>query len=226
MGNAALMKENNIDTAHFDPSGSNMLVYVALENKCLALIHISDPVKENVAEAMDALGKMKIKTCMLTGDHYASAKETAGKLSITDFYADLLPEAKLSILQKLQKEGRKVAMTGDGINDAPSLAQADVGIAISSGTDVAIESADIVLMRNDLRNVPAALALSNATMRIIRENLFWAFIYNIVCIPLAAGVFYPLFGWSLNPVFASIAMAFSSVSVVSNALRLRKFQVK
>lgn len=226
MGNAALMKENNIDTAHFDSANSNMLVYVAVANQCLALIHITDPVKESAAEAVTTLEKMQIKTCMLTGDHYASAKETAEQLSITDFYADLLPEDKLSILQKMQEEGRKTAMTGDGINDAPSLARADVGIAISSGTDVAIESADIVLMRNDLRGVPAALALSNAAMRIIKENLFWAFIYNIVCIPLAAGVFYPLFGWSLDPVFASLAMAFSSVSVVSNALRLRKFQLK
>ena len=226
MGNAALMKENNIDTAHFDSANSNMLVYVAVANQCLALIHITDPVKESAAEAVATLEKMQIKTCMLTGDHYASAKETAEQLSITDFYADLLPEDKLSILQKMQEEGRKTAMTGDGINDAPSLARADVGIAISSGTDVAIESADIVLMRNDLRGVPAALALSNAAMRIIKENLFWAFIYNIVCIPLAAGVFYPLFGWSLDPVFASLAMAFSSVSVVSNALRLRKFQLK
>ena len=226
MGNAALMKENNIDINGFDPVCSNTLVYVALNNRCSALIHITDPVKENASEAIETLEKMKIKTCMLTGDHYASAKETAEKLSITDFHADLLPEDKLSVLQKMQAEGRKVVMTGDGINDAPSLALADVGIAISSGTDVAIESADIVLMRNDLRGVPAALALSNATMRIIKENLFWAFIYNIVCIPLAAGVFYPLFGWSLNPAFASLAMAFSSVSVVSNALRLRKFQAK
>ena len=161
---------------------------------------------------------------MLTGDHYANAKAMAEKLSLTDFYADLMPDDKLRLLQDMQKEGKCVAMTGDGINDAPALAQADVGIAISSGTDAAIESADIILMRNDLRSVPKALALSRATMRIIKENLFWAFIYNIVCIPLAAGVFYPFTGWSLSPVFASLAMAFSSVSVVTNALRLRKFR--
>ena len=224
LGNAALMKENNIDISCFDNSGCDTLIYLAIGNQCYALIHVDDPVKENSISAMERLKDMGIKTCMLTGDHYANAKAMAEKLSLTDFYADLMPDDKLRLLQDMQKEGKCVAMTGDGINDAPALAQADVGIAISSGTDAAIESADIILMRNDLRSVPKALALSRATMRIIKENLFWAFIYNIVCIPLAAGVFYPFTGWSLSPVFASLAMAFSSVSVVTNALRLRKFR--
>ncbi|MBP5182879.1 MAG: HAD-IC family P-type ATPase, partial [Lentisphaeria bacterium] len=188
-----------------------------------ALIHVNDPVKENSASAIRELKEMGVTSCMITGDHSANAKAIASQLELAEFHADLLPDGKLALLKEMQEKGKKIAMTGDGINDAPALAQADVGIAVSSGTDVAIESADIVLMRNDLRKVPAALALSRATLRIIRENLFWAFIYNLVCIPLAAGVFYPLFGWALSPVFASLAMAFSSVSVVTNALRLRKF---
>lgn len=224
MGKELLMKENNIDCSFFHNRGCDTHIYFALDGKCLALIHVNDPVKENSLSAVDSLRKMGVTSCMLTGDHFSCAKDTAEKLSIKEFYADLLPDDKLRILQEMQKKGRCTAMIGDGINDAPALAQSDVGIAISSGTDAAIESADIVLMRNDLRNVATALALSRATMRIIKENLFWAFIYNIVCIPLAAGVFYPLFGWSLDPVFASLAMAFSSVSVVSNALRLRKFR--
>ncbi|MBO5761438.1 MAG: cadmium-translocating P-type ATPase [Lentisphaeria bacterium] len=224
LGNASLMKEHDINTSAFDNTGCDTLIYLAIDQKCHALIHVDDPVKENSISAIERLKAMGIRSCMLTGDHRANAASIAEKLSITDFYADLMPGDKLHLLQDMQKEGKCVAMTGDGINDAPALAQADVGIAISSGTDAAIESADIVLMRNDLRGVATALALSRATMRIIKENLFWAFIYNIVCIPLAAGVFFPLTGWSLSPVFASLAMAFSSVSVVSNALRLRKFR--
>ncbi|MBR2364248.1 MAG: copper-translocating P-type ATPase [Lentisphaeria bacterium] len=226
MGNAALLEKNGIPDPFPGETGSDTLIYLAVDGKCLALIHVNDPVKENSSAAIELLRGMGIDSCMLTGDRYANAKETAEKLSMTGFYADLMPEDKLRLLQNMQKEGKCVAMTGDGINDAPALAQADVGIAISSGTDCAIESADIILMRNDLRKVATALALSRATMRIIKENLFWAFIYNIICIPLAAGAFYPLFAWSLNPVFASLAMAFSSVSVVSNALRLRKFQLE
>ncbi|MBO4304985.1 MAG: cadmium-translocating P-type ATPase [Lentisphaeria bacterium] len=223
LGKAALMEENHIDCSTLVPAGSDTLVYLAVDGKCLALIHVSDPVKENSASAIKELKEMGVASCMITGDHFANARAIASQLELTDFHADLLPDGKLALLKEMQKKGQKIAMTGDGINDAPALAQADVGIAVSSGTDVAIESADIVLIRNDLRKVPAALALSRATLRIIRENLFWAFIYNLVCIPLAAGVFYPLFGWALSPVFASLAMAFSSVSVVANALRLRKF---
>lgn len=224
MGNAALMKENHIDCSSFHGETKDTLIYLAVDGKCLALIHVEDPVKENAYEVIECLKKMKVESIMLTGDHYANAKFLAEKLSLSGFHANLMPDDKLRILKELQEKGKHVAMAGDGINDAPALARADVGIAIASGTDVAIESCDIVLMRNDLKSIPAALALSRAAMRIIKENLFWAFIYNIVCIPLAAGVFYPLFGWSLNPVFASLAMAFSSVSVVCNALRLRKFR--
>ena len=188
------------------------------------MIRIADRIKPSTEEAIAGLHKLGVKVVMLTGDHKAVAASIARSLKIDEFYAELLPNAKAEVIQRIQQKGERTAMVGDGINDAPALAQADTGIAIGSGTDIAIESADIVLMQSDLREVPAAIALSRATMRIIRENLFWAFIYNVICIPLAAGAFVTLLGWSLNPIFGALAMAFSSVSVVLNALRLRKFQ--
>jgi len=158
---------------------------------------------------------------MMTGDNAATARAVGDEVGIDQIFAEVLPADKASRIKALQEEGHFVGMVGDGINDAPALAQADVGFAIGAGTDVAIESSDITLIRADLRAIPDAIALSHATMRTIRQNLFWAFVYNLIGIPIAAGVLFPLTGWLLSPIFASAAMAFSSVSVVLNSLRLR-----
>ena len=165
-----------------------------------------------------------MEVVMLTGDNRRTAEAIRRELDIPHVVAEVLPQDKDREVLRLQAGGRSVAMVGDGINDAPALTRADLGIAIGSGTDIAIESADMVLMKGDLRDAVTAFRLSRAVLRNIRENLFWAFIYNIVCIPLAAGVFYPLLGWKLSPMLAAAAMSFSSVSVVLNALRLRRFK--
>ena len=220
------MTENGVDVSSVKPGGAaeNSLVYVAADGVLLGVIGIADAVKSDSAEAIRKLHGLGLRTVMLTGDNSAAANAIAAELKIDEVHAELLPGDKAGILRKLQADGTKVAMVGDGINDAPALAQADVGIAIGSGTDVAIESADLVLMRSELSAVPAAIALSRATMRIIRENLCWAFFYNVICIPFAAGVFYAFGGPRLSPVLCAAAMAFSSVSVVLNALRLKRFR--
>ena len=226
IGKATLMTENGVDVSTVKPGGAaeNSLVYVAADGVLLGVIGIADAVKPDSAEAIRKLHGLGLRTVMLTGDNSAAANAIAAELKIDEVHAELLPGGKAEILRKLQADGTKVAMVGDGINDAPALAQADVGIAIGSGTDVAIESADLVLMRSELSAVPAAIALSRATMRIIRENLCWAFFYNVICIPFAAGVFYAFGGPRLSPVLCAAAMAFSSVSVVLNALRLKRFR--
>jgi Cu+-exporting ATPase len=162
---------------------------------------------------------------MLTGDSRGTAEAVAAKLGIDEFEAEVLPDKKSEVSRRLQKQGRTVAMAGDGINDAPALAQADVGIAMGTGTDVAIESAGVTLVKGDLAGVVRARKLSQATMRNIRQNLFFAFIYNLLGVPIAAGVLYPFFGWLLSPIFAALAMSFSSVSVITNSLRLRKAEL-
>ncbi len=188
-------------------------------NKFCGIIAVADGLKDDSAVAINELHQMGIKTVMLTGDNQQTARVIAQKAGISEVFADILPTDKEKIISNLSKQGQ-VAMVGDGINDAPALSRADVGIAIGNGTDVAIDSADIILMRNTLLDVPAAIRLSKATYSTIRQNLFWAFCYNIIGIPLAMGVFIPLFGWQLSPVFASAAMSMSSFCVVSNALRL------
>ncbi len=224
LGNLSFMQTHKIGVGMVDTTGSDSIIFAAYDRNLIGVIRIADSIKPSTAKATGALHRLGLKVVMLTGDHKEVAASIARTLGIDEYYAELLPDAKAEIIRNLQQKGERVAMVGDGINDAPALAQADTGIAIGSGTDIAMESADIILMQSDLAEVPAAIALSRATMRIIRENLFWAFIYNVVCIPLAAGVFVSFLGWTLNPIFGALAMACSSVSVVLNALRLRSFR--
>lgn len=227
-GNARLMEEQGIDAtagraAASDGAGS--VLFVAVDGRLRALLRISDPLKPTSADAVAKLRKLGLGVVLLSGDNERTAKAIGAEAGVERVVADVLPEGKVEEIARLQARGEVVAMVGDGINDAPALARADVGIAMGTGTDIAAEAADIVLMKGDLRGVYSAVKLSRSTLRIMKQNLFWAFIYNTVGIPIAAGVLYPAFGILLSPILASAAMAFSSVSVVSNSLRLRSIEL-
>jgi Cu+-exporting ATPase len=230
LGNLGLMEERNVvlnglsDKAEHLSSEGKTPMFLAVQGEVAGIIAVADTLKENSKEAVEALHRMGLEVVMLTGDNQRTAKAIAHQIGIDRVLAEVLPEMKAEEIKRLQAEGKKVGMVGDGINDAPALAQADVGIAIGSGTDVAMESSDITLIGGDLRGIVTSIALSKATIRNIKQNLFWAFAYNTILIPVAAGVLFPFFGILLNPIFAAGAMAFSSVTVVSNALRLRRFK--
>ena len=200
-------------------------LYAAIEGKLAAIIAVADPIKETTPAAIKALHGLGLKVAMITGDNARTAQAIAARLGIDEVVAEVLPDGKVEAVRRLKAEHGKVAFVGDGINDAPALAEADVGLAIGTGTDIAIEAADVVLMSGSLQGVPNAIALSRATIGNIRQNLFWAFAYNTALIPVAAGLLYPAYGILLSPVFAAGAMALSSVFVLGNALRLKAFKV-
>ncbi|MBA4395963.1 MAG: copper-translocating P-type ATPase [Syntrophus sp. (in: bacteria)] len=228
LGNLRFMEAAGVEMNGLDQAATRLsaegksCVFIAENNQATGVLGLLDVPKDTAAEALADLKKMGLKVAMISGDHTLTARSVGAMLGIDQVLAEVLPGDKASEIKRLQSQGQVVAMVGDGINDAPALTAADIGIAIAAGTDVAIEASDITLMNNDLRSVAAAIRLSFATMKVIRQNLFWAFIYNIIGIPIAAGVLYPFGGILLNPEFAAAAMALSSVSVVSNSLRLRR----
>ena len=230
-GNEALLREQGVDVTELKSKAEPMraegqtVVFVAVDGRPVGLLGIADPVKPEAREAIADLRREGLRVVMLTGDSDTTAKAVARQLDISDFEAGVLPDHKVEVVKKLQRQGRVVAMAGDGINDAPALAQAQVGIAMGTGTDVAMESAGITLLKGDLRGLVRARRLSRAVMRNIKQNLFFAFVYNSLGVPVAAGILYPKFGILLSPIIAAAAMSFSSVSVISNALRLRKVKL-
>lgn len=227
LGNAKLLGSNDIEMNELETIAETMrtegqtVLFLAFDGKPAGLLGVADPIKETTVEALTILRKMGLRLVMLTGDHHDTAYAVAKKIGIDEVYADVLPSQKNELLKKLQNEGRIVAMAGDGVNDAPALTQADVGIAMGTGADIAVQSAGVTLIKGDLRGVARAKNLSHAVMTNIRQNLFFAFIYNIFGILIAAGILYPTFGLLLSPMIASVAMSLSSVSVIGNALRLK-----
>jgi Cu+-exporting ATPase len=228
IGNPKFLEELGIDasslTARVDElrSHGETVVLVGVDAIAASLLGVADPIKDTTPEALRALREESLKVVMVTGDNRTTALAVARRIGIEHVEADVLPERKAEVIRTLQQKGERVAMAGDGINDAPALAQADVGIAMGTGTDVAMESAGVTLVKGDLRGIVRARRLSRATMSNIRQNLFFAFVYNALGVPVAAGVLYPFFGLLLSPMIASAAMTFSSVSVIVNALRLRR----
>ena len=229
-GNALLMVATGADTAllreeseHRTRRGQTT-VFIAVDGQLAGLIAVADPIRMTSTNAVSRLRKLGLDLVLLTGDDDRTARAVGKSVGIERVIAEVLPDEKLRVVRRIQDEGKTVALVGDGLNDAPALAQADIGIAMGTGVDVAVEAADIVLMRSDLLGVVDAIRLSRRTMRIIRQNLFWAFVYNVIGIPIAAGVLYPRFGLLLTPAIAAAAMAASSVSVVTNSLRLRRYK--
>ncbi len=226
-GTEALLREAGVDltpleeTARAWAANANTVVFVALSGQAAAAFAIADTVRDNAKDVIAALGALGLRTVMLTGDRRATADAVARQAGVTEVIAEVLPDGKVAAIKALQTGGHVVAMVGDGLNDAPALAQADIGMAMASGTDIAVDAASVTLMRSDLAGVSQAIVLARKTMRTMKQNLFWAFVYNVIGIPVAAGLLYPWFGILLSPILASAAMAFSSVSVVSNSLRLR-----
>jgi len=231
LGNRKLLEKMSVDAGDWPAQAESgrvqgqTVMYVVVDGRIVGLLGVADPIKASTPEAIADLHKEGIQVVMLTGDNRTTARAVAGKLGIERVEAEVLPGEKAEIVRRLQAEGRTVAMAGDGINDAPALAQSHVGIAMGTGTDVAMESAGVTLVKGDLRGIVRARRLSRATMRNIRQNLFFAFIYNSLGVPVAAGVLYPFFGLLLSPMIAAAAMSFSSVSVIGNALRLRRAAV-
>jgi Cu+-exporting ATPase len=231
LGNRALMEQLGVDLRELAPRAEALraegqtVVFLAVDGEPEGLLGVADPIKASTPQAVRALRADGIRLVMLTGDSRTTAKAVAGKLGIDELFAEVLPDQKAEVVKRLQAEGRVVAMAGDGINDAPALAQAQVGIAMGTGTDVAMESAPVTLVKGDLNGIVRARRLSRGTMRNIKQNLFFAFFYNSAGIPIAAGVLYPVFGLLLSPIIAAAAMSFSSVSVIGNALRLRRLEV-
>jgi Cu+-exporting ATPase len=231
IGNRKFLENIQIDLKDFASKAEaysvegQTVMFVALDGEIAGIVGVMDPIKETTAEAIEALHAQGIRVVMLTGDNASTAEAVAKKLSIDRVEAEVSPEEKSKVVTALQNEGKVVAMAGDGVNDAPALAQAHVGIAMGTGTDVAMESAGVTLVKGDLTGIVRAITLSRATMKNIRQNLFFAFIYNSVGVPVAAGVLYPVFGILLSPVIAAAAMSFSSVSVIGNSLRLRNLKL-
>jgi Cu+-exporting ATPase len=231
LGNRAMMQAAGIDVAALEGPANELrrdgatAIFAALDGKACGVIAIADPIKATTPDAVRALREAGVRVVMLTGDNRATAEAVARKLGIAEVEAEILPKDKGKVVERLRKQGRLVAMAGDGVNDAPALAAADIGVAMGAATDVAIESAGVTLLSGDLRGIVAARRLSQATMGNIRQNLFFAFIYNAAGVPIAAGVLYPAFGLVLSPVLAAAAMALSSVSVIANALRLKRLNL-
>ena len=231
LGNATFLRSEGVDTSALESEAERQrgegatVINMAADGRLAGILAIADPVKQSTPEALRDLAAEGVRVIMLTGDNRTTAEAVARRLGIADVEAEVLPDQKSAVVAKLQKDGRSVAMAGDGVNDAPALAAAEVGIAMGTGTDVAMESAGVTLLKGDLNGIVRARRLSRATMRNIRQNLFFAFAYNAAGIPIAAGVLYPTLGLLLSPIVAAAAMALSSVSVVGNALRLRTTRV-
>jgi Cu+-exporting ATPase len=231
LGNRALLSELGVDPRDLSDRAEAMrgegqtVMFVVIDGRAAGLVAVADPIKDTTPEAIRELHREGLRLVMLTGDSRTTAEAVARKLGIDEVIAEVLPNQKVDVVKRLEREGRSVAMAGDGINDAPALAQAEVGIAMGTGTDVAMASAGVTLVKGDLRGIVRARKLSRATMRNIRQNLFFAFVYNALGVPIAAGVLYPFSGTLLSPIFAAAAMSFSSVSVVANALRLRQVKI-